>query len=1483
MDQNTITLTYPDGLLTSITDTIGRTVSLDYTNNRLEKITYNGAEIEYSYDANGCLAYMEDFLNRRTNYYYNSGYNVWLLTKIVYHTSGYITYAYGRFTDGDYYKYYVSDERVFETETSQVRHIDYSYTGSFEGITSSTVTVEDQSNNIKGSHYCAISDGLVTQRITKNASGTPIRKYTYTYNSRNEVTEENVYNDGSTLSYTNYYSYDNWGNVIYVKNAESHEVFLSYANTDTSGFFIDNNGTIIRTFTNDFSNSSVPESVHTALLGAAEKQDNTYVREVYLTYDSEAHPIQNENLFGNATTWLTFSGTFNEKTGNTSFPIDLTGHAVTGNGVLQITGLLSDQMYTESHSSNCQGQCTCDCKSVSGSWAGAKYKLNYQCCRHDPGNPPTYETCSGSYTSYIGPFTHYPGTLGYQSYYTTPNMGEKFSTFTVTSRWKPYPAQVQYNLDNSDWKTVASSLSDGTAQITVPITDGSHTLYFSESSSYITKFSWTLYVPVDNSPDTYTTTMQYDSFGNITSVTDPESNTVTFTYSSGYSYAYLTETSVTVGSETITTKMTYDYYRGWVTSRQEPEGVDAGSGYDTLYTHDLLGRLTKVEFPLLSGQSQRSYSEIVYDETNRTVTTIDQLRHYVVEQYDKLGRLTSTKWYTGTYGSGTLYATQSYTYRYDDRMSTMTDPGNDQTTQTYDFLGRTTQITLPDSSSVSYSYDDTNNKVTFTNGRGYDTIYWLDWLSRLTKVEEEYATDTFAVTTYNYNEIGQLTSFTDAESHTTTYTYSSLFGLTKRAFPNSEYEEYEYDDVGNIISFTDANGNEISSTYDSLCRLTEIEYADQSTVSFTYDLNSNRTKMEDDAPNTDDDVEYTYDKWNRLLTETRSISTSTYTISHEYDVANRLTKLTYPDNMQILYSYDDLNRTTEIKRYVDGSNDEILLDNVQYDTESLLTQFDYGNDLRATFSYDSRDRPLTIDIKNGETAYLDLDYTHDYNNNITQLVNGWRDTSSTWHSDTETYSYDGLDRLTSASCTLWSHIYSHDKVGNRTAKDGVTYTINTLNEVTGLSDGTSFTYDSNGNRTGKTKGTDTWVYTYDYANRLTKVEKNSEALGEYVYDGDGKRIQVIEDGVATICIYSGLNIIYEENATGAATYVFGPTGVLAKKTMINGKSNTFYYHSDHLGSTRLVTDSNKNIVSDVTYLPFGEINTKEGLEHYLFNGKEQDSTGLYYYGARYYDPELGRFITRDLLTGKRVNPQSLNRYTYCLNNPVKLIDPAGLLYSMYNVDTGERIRYAEFGAEGRIFYDSEGNMIYNEIAVQNKIKAGDWVGAVELVLEGLRNLYGMDYKIVDKGTIIVDGVQQWGWLKLKMGGKIVYISVFGPEMTVITKAMHPDLSNALGSTRDTVEDSNILQVSIFFEELCMDAATLFHVIAHELQHVRHRVTGDYYTWEENWGKSAALAYSDYLAYRWNYEHLYITGPISTDVWGKMQYYLDRWRKLNKME
>ncbi len=205
LDQNTITFTW-SGALSSITDTIGRTVTFSYSSGKLHKIIYNGAEIEFGY-SNGCLAWMDDFLNRRTYYYYDlvwtewveydppqcmQKYNYYLLSKILYPTGGYTTYSYNRYSyeaiygdDGtchDYFKYYVTNQRMYET--AQVQHNAYTYTGNFVQITSCTMTVKNESDVTKGSYDFTVNNGLITENVVKNASDTPIRKYQYTYSSR---------------------------------------------------------------------------------------------------------------------------------------------------------------------------------------------------------------------------------------------------------------------------------------------------------------------------------------------------------------------------------------------------------------------------------------------------------------------------------------------------------------------------------------------------------------------------------------------------------------------------------------------------------------------------------------------------------------------------------------------------------------------------------------------------------------------------------------------------------------------------------------------------------------------------------------------------------------------------------------------------------------------------------------------------------------------------------------------------------------------------------------------------------------------------------------------------------------------------------------------------------------------------------------------------------------------------------------------------
>jgi RHS repeat-associated protein len=105
-----------------------------------------------------------------------------------------------------------------------------------------------------------------------------------------------------------------------------------------------------------------------------------------------------------------------------------------------------------------------------------------------------------------------------------------------------------------------------------------------------------------------------------------------------------------------------------------------------------------------------------------------------------------------------------------------------------------------------------------------------------------------------------------------------------------------------------------------------------------------------------------------------------------------------------------------------------------------------------------------------------------------------------------------------------------------------------------------------------------------------------------------------------------------------------------------------YIHKDHLGGTSVVTSDNGSLIESLKYYSFGETRSITGpdVTDKLFTGQRLDDMGLYYYGARYYDPAIGRFISPDTIVSHPFNPQSFNRYSYCLNNPLKYIDPTGL-------------------------------------------------------------------------------------------------------------------------------------------------------------------------------------------------------------------------------
>ena len=314
--------------------------------------------------------------------------------------------------------------------------------------------------------------------------------------------------------------------------------------------------------------------------------------------------------------------------------------------------------------------------------------------------------------------------------------------------------------------------------------------------------------------------------------------------------------------------------------------------------------------------------------------------------------------------------------------------------------------------------------------------------------------------------------------------------------------------------------------------------------------------------------------------------------------------------------------------------------------------------MKTDYTYDVRNRPTQIKTTKNSSDLLNLTYTYDPAGNILQM----KDSPNGQLKEHWDFTYDSLNRLITAVSgpqgDSYSLSYVYDSTGNRIQLNNTVYTYNEMNELLTQENGTNYTYtyDDHGNCTTKTDGNTMWEYLYNYENMLLSVEENGQIIEQYIYDSDGKRIKKVDSDSARIYIYSGLNVLYEINMTTQmdGVYVYGPTGRIAKKV----NDITEYYQTDHLGSTKLTTSENGETVTEMQYRPFGvQVNTTE--ERYTFNGKELDESGLYYFGARYYDPVIGRFISRDPLTGERNSPQTLNRYVYCLNNPLKYIDPGG--------------------------------------------------------------------------------------------------------------------------------------------------------------------------------------------------------------------------------
>jgi len=184
-------------------------------------------------------------------------------------------------------------------------------------------------------------------------------------------------------------------------------------------------------------------------------------------------------------------------------------------------------------------------------------------------------------------------------------------------------------------------------------------------------------------------------------------------------------------------------------------------------------------------------------------------------------------------------------------------------------------------------------------------------------------------------------------------------------------------------------------------------------------------------------------------------------------------------------------------------------------------------------------------------------------------------------------------------------------------------------------------------------------YSYNGFNWLVNVSNGGILVAEYWYDDSGVRVKsVVYSGGENETTYYFDNFVQIVNSSGVynETYYYYYDRLVGVK---DSSGDVLFYHPDHLGSSTLVTDINGAVVEEMEYEPFGSP-VESSDERYTYTGQEQDvESGLMYYGARYYDPDLAKFVQTDPVIGDIYNPQDLNKYAYVRNNPFKYVDPDG--------------------------------------------------------------------------------------------------------------------------------------------------------------------------------------------------------------------------------
>jgi RHS repeat-associated protein len=735
------------------------------------------------------------------------------------------------------------------------------------------------------------------------------------------------------------------------------------------------------------------------------------------------------------------------------------------------------------------------------------------------------------------------------------------------------------------------------------------------------------------------TSMTYDTYGNVATTTDPRGKVTQVFYEDN---THALPTRVVVDPQNNTgqqeSRSEYDYSTGAVTSQ-----TDVNNNVTNIYyTNPLLdgaidpyGRPGAVYSPavLVNGTNQQRRTTTIYEDHLRRVTVASDLNAEgdgllkSRSTQDELGRTILTEQSEDglnyTISSQTIYELAAkVTFQSNPRRSAVASTDG-WTRSTTDALGRVTEVATFSGTTKPLNNvpcDTTNNctgKVTSTYNANQTTVTdqaekvrrsIVNALGQLIRVDEPDVNNNLGnvdtptqPTSYTYDVLGNLTQVTQG-AQTRTFTYSSLSRLTSATNPESGAISYQYDANGNLTLKTDARGITTTFSYDALNRVTLRNYSGSTPdVTYTYDTLANNKGRLASVSNIVSTYNYTgYDALGRLTDSSQLTDGQTYSMSYGYNLAGGLTSQTYPSGRVITTAYDNSGRLSQVSGQKTGESNKTYASSPAYSAHGALSAIKLGNNLWEHTSFNSRLQPTEIGLGTEQSGVdrLKLNYAYGTTNNNGN-VQSQTLTIPGGPTLTQSYTYDELNRLKSAvemngATQSWKQTYLYDRWGNRRFNQVSTETTlpfidannqNAVNpaisEANNQLTGTGYRYDVAGNLECDPAHpchptTSVAYFQYDAENKLEKSGGGAAADGtDYKYDGDGRRVKKVT-GTAQV------TTVFVYNAMGQ---------MVAEYTNTSPEPDgggTSYLTADNLGTPRAITGADGSVKARHDYLPFGE-------------------------------------------------------------------------------------------------------------------------------------------------------------------------------------------------------------------------------------------------------------------------------------------------------